>query len=136
MTTAAAATGTVIRKVAIVEDDPTMALLLEETCRMAGWTAIGTATTMGGGLDILDFHRPECLILDFRLEGTETGLDLIAAARKQQPDLFTILITAWDINDLATMIGPDKPDRILRKPVMAKTLAEILTTIAPRPRKT
>lgn len=125
------------RKVGIVEDDPTMAMFLEEVCRLAGWTPVGSAGSMAGGLEIIDFHRPECLILDFQLDGEATGLDLIDAAKMNQPDLFTILITAWNINDLATMIGGrTAPDRILRKPVMAKTLAELLATIPPRVKPT
>lgn len=117
------------RTLAIVEDDVTMAMFLEEVCRLAGWAHVGTASTMAGGLKILADKRPECLILDFKLDGDATGIDLVAAARGRHPGLFTILLTAWDINDIATMIHGGQPDRILRKPVMAKTLVDVLAAV-------
>lgn len=115
---------------AIVEDDVTMAMFLEEVCRLAQWRHVGTATTMAGGLQVLADHRPDCLVVDYKLDGEATGIDLIAAAKGRYPGLFTILLTAWDINDIATMIRGEQPDRILRKPVMAKTLVDVLGAIA------
>lgn len=117
------------RTLAIVEDDVTMAMFLEEVCRMAGWTHVGTSGTMAGGLKILADERPDCLVVDYKLDGDATGIDLIAAAKGRYPDLSTILLTAWDINDIATMIRGGQPDRILRKPVMAKTLVDVLSSV-------
>lgn len=117
------------RAVAIVEDDVMMAMFLEEVCRMAGCDHVGTASSMEGGLDILAEQNPACMILDYKLDGDATGLDLIVRAKEQHPHLFTILITAWDINHIATLIGGDRPDRILRKPVMARTLVDVLGAV-------
>jgi len=117
------------RRLAIVEDDVTMAMFLEEVCHMAGWAHAGTACSMAGGLKILADQRPDCLVVDYKLDGEATGIDLIAAAKGRYPALFTILLTAWDINDIATVIRGNQPDRILRKPVMAKTLVDVLGAV-------
>jgi hypothetical protein len=37
------------------------------------------------------------------------------------------MITAWDINDIASRIHGAQPDRILRKPVHADTLISVLS---------
>jgi len=119
-------------KVAIVEDDAVMALLLEEICRAAGYALVGTASTAASGVLAIERERPDCLLLDFRLAGERDGLDLLEHARHVQPSLFIVMITAWDINDIAGRMGAVQPDRILRKPVHADTLVRILDGAAQR----
>ena len=113
-------------KVAIVEDDGTMAYLLDEVCRTAGYEVVGRAASASDALEMLREQSPDYLILDFNLDGQRNGLEVLTAAKKQEPGLFSILITAWDINDIASRIGYAQPDRILRKPVMPQLLVELL----------
>ena len=87
-------------KVAIVEDDAVMALLLEEICRAAGYALGGTASTAAAAVLAIERERPDCLLLDFRLAGERDGLDLLEHARRVQPSLFIVMITGWDINDI------------------------------------
>jgi DNA-binding NarL/FixJ family response regulator len=119
-------------KVAIVEDDAVMVLLLEEICRAAGYAIVGTASTASSAVLAIERERPDCLLLDFGLAGQENGLDLLEQARRVHPALFTVMITAWDINDIAGRIGAVQPDRILRKPVRTATLVRILDGAAQR----
>lgn len=117
------------RRVLIVEDDVIMAMFLEEVCKLAGVEHVGTARNVERALELAEQHRPHCVILDYRLEGRLTGLDLIAALRKQQAALFTVLITAWDINAIAGLIQRHRPDRVLRKPVATRTLLDVMNAI-------
>jgi DNA-binding NarL/FixJ family response regulator len=109
-----------------------MALLLEEICRAAGYALGGTASTAAAAVLAIERERPDCLLLDFRLAGERDGLDLLEHARRVQPSLFIVMITAWDINDIADRMGAVQPDRILRKPVHADTLVRILDGAAQR----
>lgn len=120
------------RKVLIVEDDVIMAMFLEEVCKLAGVDHVGTAGNVEVALELAMKHQPECVILDYRLDGDRTGLDLIAALRKQQAEVFTVLITAWDINAIAGLIQRQRPDCILRKPVAMRTLLEVINSIPGR----
>lgn len=114
------------RKVLIVEDDVIMAMFLEEVCKLSHADHVGTARSVETALELALLHQPDCVVLDYRLEGHLTGLDLIAALRRQQADIFTVLITAWDINAIAGLIRRHQPDRVLRKPVAMRTLLDVL----------
>lgn len=113
-------------KVAIVEDDGAMAYLFSEICMAAGCEVVGMAASADEALEILAANPADYLILDFGLNGERNGLELLAVAKQAYPDLFTILITAWDINDIAARLGHARPDRIMRKPVHTHLLIELL----------
>lgn len=114
------------RKVLIVEDDVIMAMFLEEVCKLSGAEHVGTARSVEVALELAHLHHPDCVVLDYQLEGHLTGLDLIAALRGNQADIFTVLITAWDINAIAGLIRRHQPDRVLRKPVSMRVLLDVL----------
>lgn len=121
-----------MKTVAIVEDDILMALLLEEICRNAGYRIVGQAKDVRSALPMLERESPDILLLDFKLGGERNGLDLIDRVKRPCPDMFTIMITAWDINDIASRIEGAQPDRILRKPVHPATLTKIMNA-CPKP---
>lgn len=118
--------------VAIVEGDEQMSYLLSEICRTAGYEVTGRAATAGPAIELINQRCPDCLILDFGLGGRRNGLELLIEARGIRPDIFSILVTAWDINDIAARIDLDvaRPDRILRKPVHPRVLIELLEKTA------
>ena len=117
--------GTIVR-IGIVEDDTVMAWLLEEVCRTSGHQIVGTAPAAGEAIPLLERERPDCLLLDYMLDGDRDGLELLRQAKGILPSLFTIMITAWDVNDIAGRMGVIQPDRILRKPIHTDTLVTIL----------
>lgn len=113
-------------KIAIIEDDTVMAWLLEEVCRASGHQIVGTAPAAGSALPLIERERPDCLLLDYMLDGERDGLELLGQAKRILPSLFSVMITAWDVNDIAGRIGTAQPDRILRKPIHTDTLMTIL----------
>lgn len=115
--------------IVIVEDDPTLAFMMEETCRSAGFPVVGCAPSADEAIRLVDAKRPDFLILDFNLEGDRNGLELISEVKERHPRLSTILVTAWDINDIASRMEGDQPDRILRKPVLPHVLVEVVEHI-------
>lgn len=113
-------------KIAIVEDDAVMALLLEEVCRIARHEVVGVALRGRSAISLIERYRPDCLLLDFSLDGEIDGLELLERAVQIHPPLFSVMITAWDINDIAGRISVARPDRLLRKPLRTETLIGIL----------
>jgi DNA-binding NarL/FixJ family response regulator len=115
-------------KVAIVEDDEILAFMLDETCKSAGCNVVGRAANAADALKLLRDAPPDFLILDFALDGEHDGLELLETVKAASPDLFTILVTGWDINDIAARLEGIQPDRILRKPVMPHVLTNLIET--------
>lgn len=59
----------------IVEDDPFIALDLQDAMEDAGFTVLGPVATVEHGLSALDSHRPDVAILDYNL-GHETSAEI------------------------------------------------------------
>ena len=91
-------------KVAIVEDDEILAFMLDETCRSAGCQVVGRAANAHDALRLLRDAPPDFLILDFALDGEHDGLEVLEAVKQASPDMFTILVTGWDLNDIAARL--------------------------------
>lgn len=118
-----------VPRLAIVDPDPTNCLLLREIGLASGWSVTGWADSVAEGLALVARVRPDCLITDFHYEGAQTGLDLIARAKRIAPNLFTVILTGWNINDVATRVAGTPPDRILRKPVPPHFIMNMLDAI-------
>ncbi|EDL49104.1 response regulator [Erythrobacter sp. SD-21] len=112
--------------VAIVEDDEILAFMLDETCKSAGCRVIGRVGNARDALRLLHNASPDFLILDFALDGKQDGLNVLEAVKETSPEMFTILVTGWDLNDIAGRIDGIQPDQILRKPVMPHVLIDLI----------
>jgi CheY-like chemotaxis protein len=115
-----------MRSVAVVDRDQTNCMLLREICLAGAWRVAGCALDVDEGLALVTRSRPGCLVTEYKFDGPQTGLDLIARAKRLAPDLFTVMLTAWDINDIAGRVTTHQPDRILRKPVAPHVLMDVL----------
>lgn len=115
--------------VAVVDQDATNCMLLREICRANAWQVAGCENDVAKGLALVARTHPDCLITEYKFAGAATGLELIAAAKRLVPDLFTVMVTGWDINDIATHVTAHQPDRLLRKPVPPHVLMELLESI-------
>ena len=59
----------------IVEDDPFIAMDLQDTFESAGFDVLGPVAAVRPGLDIINDKRPDVAMLDFNL-GMETSLPI------------------------------------------------------------
>lgn len=110
----------------MVDRDPTNCHLLREVGQAGGYLPVGCAHDINEGIALLVRTRPDCLILDYKFDGVATGLDLLARVKPLLPNLFTVMLTGWDINDVAAHVTTFQPDRILRKPVAPHALIALL----------
>ena len=119
-------------RILIVEDDGTLAFLMDEICTSAGLDVVGCVADATSAMELIRQDDPNLLLLDFNLEGQSDGLELISKAKAVNPALKSVLVTGWDINDIASRLGGEQPDRILRKPVKPHVLLEVIDQLFAR----
>lgn len=112
-------------RILVAEDEPLVAMLLEDVLLDAGATIMGPAATVAEGLALAAAERPDVAVLDLNLSG-ETCLALADA-----------LATAGVPFLVATGYGGDVPlprhagVEVLQKPYEPATLIAALSRLAP-----
>jgi hypothetical protein len=82
------------RRILIVEDDDGIALLERRALERRGYE-VTTAAAPGEAFDRLREQRFDLAVLDFRLGGPESGLDLYPRLRAEWPELPAVLVTGF-----------------------------------------
>jgi PAS domain S-box-containing protein len=83
------------RRILIVEDDAGIALLERRALERRGYAAAAAATPEEAFERLREPGRFDLAILDFRLSGPESGLDLYRRLRAEWPELPAILVTGF-----------------------------------------
>ena len=108
--------------VLIVDDEPTVRLLVAEILRDYGYTTIEAADAAGALPVLRSNTRIDVLVTDVGLPGGLNGAGLAAAARSVRPDLRVVFITGYaDHAPLDT--GLPSRTAIVRKPFEPDALA-------------
>ncbi|MAW90574.1 MAG: hypothetical protein CL575_12615 [Altererythrobacter sp.] len=115
-----------VPRIAIAEADRALAFMMAETFSAAGFHVIGCVRSAEDAIELVQSQRPDILVLEFDLEGESNGLELIAEIKLRRLATRSILVTGWDINDIAARIEGVHPDRIVRKPFMPQKLVEVI----------
>ncbi|MCA0979128.1 response regulator [Qipengyuania flava] len=115
-----------VPRIVIVEADRALAFMMAESFTSAGFKVVGCARNARDAIELVQQHKPDMLILEFDLEGQMNGLELVAQIKLRHPSTRTILVTGWDINDIAARIEGVHPDRIVRKPFMPQKLIQVI----------
>ena len=77
----------------IVDDLPTMRDRLRElVAEIEGVGIVGDAGTPGDAIEGILRTHPDCVLLDYQLEGG-TGVDVLRAVHPQSPDIAFIVLT-------------------------------------------
>ena len=109
--------------VLVVDDEPTVRLLVTDVLEDLGYTAI-EAIDSAGGLRVLQSDaRLDLLISDVGLPGGMNGRQMADAGRERRPDLKVLFITGYAENALLNngQLGPGMA--VLTKPFAIDTLA-------------
>ncbi|WP_457106224.1 CHASE domain-containing protein [Methylobacterium sp. P5_C11] len=109
--------------VLIVDDEPSVRMLVADVLKDLGYTAVEAADG-GGGLKVLQSDaRVDLLVTDVGLPGGMNGRQLADAARVNRPDLKVLFITGFAENALLGNSRLDPGMGILTKPFAVDTLA-------------
>ena len=103
-------------RVLIVEDDPFLAIDLEDTFEAAGFRLSGTAASVAQGLSLIDTERPDVATLDYHL-GRETSEPIAALLRERN-------IPYCYISGHASRLPHDAP--VISKPVAPHSVVRIV----------
>jgi DNA-binding response OmpR family regulator len=110
----------------VAEDEPVIAMFLEEALAEAGGVVIGPASSLREALNLAENGNPDAAVLDIRLGGTDCFAVATALRERGTPSLF---LTGYSVRDV-----PDyfRGQPYLEKPFkMGKLLgmiAELLLT--------
>ncbi|MCP2170047.1 response regulator [Goodfellowiella coeruleoviolacea] len=91
-------------RIVIAEDDPLLREGLALLLRAESLDVVATTDNPGDFLASVDEHRPEVAIVDVRMPPTHTDEGIVAAveARRRQPDLAVLVLSAYVEQAFAT----------------------------------
>ncbi|MEA2729204.1 MAG: hypothetical protein QOF70_3679 [Acetobacteraceae bacterium] len=114
----------------IVDDEPTVRMLITEVLEGLGYAAIEAADATSG-LKVLQSNvRIDLLITDVGLPGSLTGLQMVDAARIDRPDLKVLCITGYPVKVATKQAGDlERELHLLTKPFTLETLASRIEAI-------
>ena len=120
---AEAARAQIGKTVLVVDDEPTVRMLVTEVLEELGYTAI-EANDGPAGLKVLQSDvRIDLLVTDVGLPGGINGRQLADAARTTRPDLKVLFITGYAENAIIGNGQLSPGMRVLTKPFVMETLA-------------
>jgi FixJ family two-component response regulator len=111
-------------RIAIVDDDPTVAVALRRLCRASDLDA-DTFSSGRAFLDSLPDERPDCVVLDLHMPGMN-GLDVLRQLARVLPALPVIIITGHDDPSSRARCAAEGARGYLAKPVSDETLLQAI----------
>jgi PAS domain S-box-containing protein len=113
----------------IVDDDPTVRMLITEVLEGLGYAAIEAADATSG-LKVLQSNvRIDLLIADVGLPGSLTGAQMAETARIDRPDLRVLFVTGYPLKGAMDISRPETGTQTLMKPFTLETLANRIEAI-------
>jgi CheY-like chemotaxis protein len=109
------------RKILVVDDDPNLRELLQDTLDTIGYDTIAAADGFEA-LEKLQDQMVDLVITDIRMPGMD-GIGLLRKIRRQSPDLPVLFITGVESPDI---IGRASPDGFLAKPFRISHIEELI----------
>lgn len=112
------------KTIMIVEDDPFIAMDLEDTFSARGYTVSGPFADVDAALKSLNQSRPNAALLDYNL-GQETSIPL---ARKLHTEYIPYIFLSGQIESVIT--GHDLPERpVVSKPFVPEQLVSMVDNL-------
>jgi CheY-like chemotaxis protein len=84
----------------IADNDPEVLDLLASDLRASGHEVVGVAASGEAALALCAEHRPDVLVVDYRMPPGLNGLETAARLRETQPDVHIILYTNYRKPDI------------------------------------
>lgn len=124
-------------RVLLVDDNPSVCELIRSLLLDLGFATIDTAATPDEGWTLYCAHKPDILLVDWRIDHPE-GLDFVRRIRGSRasptPDVPVILMTAYTNKELLFQARDAGITEFLIKPFTIETLTRQLAHLIERPR--
>ncbi|WP_244936469.1 ATP-binding protein [Methylobacterium currus] len=118
--------------VLVVDDEPSVRMLVTDVLGELGYTALEAADGAGGLTILQSDARIDLLVTDVGLPGGLNGRQMADAARTTRPDLKVLFITGYAENALLTNGELDPGMAVLTKPFAVDALAARIREIIAR----
>ena len=115
--------------VLIVDDEPTVRILITEVLEDLGYAAIEAADSVSGLKVLQSDVRIDLLIADIGLRGGLNGRQMADAARQHRPDLRVLFITGYAENAIVGNGVLEPGMHLLTKPFAMQVLASRIRSI-------
>jgi DNA-binding response OmpR family regulator len=115
-------------RVLIVEDDPAQARLVQALVAHAGLATVGTAPSAPSALELA--AEADLILLDYRLAGDRTGLDVLREIRRRGLQTLVVMMTGHGSERVAAealQLGAN--DYIIKDDAFAQLLPEVLARV-------
>lgn len=93
-------------RVVVADDDRLTALSLADSLRLQGFHVEGVAHTAGNAIALVAEKQPDVLVVDLDFGPGPSGLDVAERARRTQPSLGVVMLSAYEDPRL---LGPKLP---------------------------
>ena len=121
-------------KIVAIDDELEFTKTIDQFFSQRGYE-VHVALTGTSGLELVDYHQPQVVLVDLKLPGMD-GDELLQHIRRTHPDIKVIIITAYNdggkTRDRLLALGAfahfDKPLSSLRD--LAETIKQALVTTA------
>lgn len=114
------------RRVLIVEDEPLIAMDLEQMLEASGFTPLGVVTTIDEALAAIETMRPDIVVLDGSLNGEPVDS---VANRLDALDIPFVMVTGFTQESLFERVRV-RDIKVLRKPIDRSALISGLAAVA------
>ncbi|MGB3008412.1 MAG: response regulator transcription factor [Chitinophagaceae bacterium] len=116
-----------IISVFIVDDNNELRNALEEIISMSeGYKCIGTAGNTEDAINRIPVLRPEVVLMDINLGGTESGIDIVRLLKPKMPDTNFMMCTVYEENEkIFEALSAGASGYILKKTTPVKMLEAI-----------
>jgi DNA-binding response OmpR family regulator len=105
------------RRILLVDDDLAVLLTLKAVLELQGFE-VETAASSAEAFTRMESNTYHMVISDLRMETEQSGLEVIRAARRQDYDPATALLTAYPPEHVdAGSVISERPDSLLVKPL-------------------
>jgi len=107
----------IVQDLIVVEDEPLIALMIEDLVQELGWTVAGYAHTESNAFGLLETCKPKLALLDINL-GLTTSLAVAASCRDRHIPI--VFMTGYTAKDVPPQCGNDP---VIAKPFSSEDLA-------------
>ena len=90
------------RRVVVADNDPEITDLLLVDLQASGHTVVASASGGEAAYELCLAHRPDVLVIDYRMPPGPNGLEIAARIRAELPDTAVILYTNYRGADIRT----------------------------------
>ncbi|MBR9920290.1 MAG: response regulator transcription factor [Bacteroidetes bacterium] len=109
-------------RILIVEDEILIADTIKRYLRSAGHAVVGNAISYEEGVEMIHKQRPDLVLLDIRLNGPKTGIDLARYIQKSKINCPYIFLTAQSDAKNIMQAKETLPGGYLTKPLQKESL--------------